>query len=121
MDEDENVEGNGPISLAQAPKPSLGPARPYVEETAKRESQGQVDNGYGAKTPRLGRYQMTDNALIDAGMKDAKGNWTGKYNVNSESEFLSNHAAQDLALADYTKKNESYLRKINQCNRSDSQ
>ena len=57
----------------------------------------------------LGRYQMTDSALKDAGMKDTNGNWTGKYGVTGDADFLNNPKAQEQAAAEYHRSNYRHL------------
>ena len=57
----------------------------------------------------LGRYQMGELALQDAGYyngdvvpgNDWSGSWAGTDGVYSKSDFLSNHTAQDNAVAIY--------------------
>ena len=60
--------------------------------------------GYGDVNPQshaLGRYQMTAAALRAAGMIDSAGNWTGRYGVHPEAQFLASPEAQEKALTDY--------------------
>ena len=69
--------------------------------------------GYGEvnqKAGALGRYQMTPAALRAAGMIDADGTWTGKFNVHSRAEFLADPDAQEMALTDYLDDTERQLR-----------
>lgn len=58
----------------------------------------------------LGRYQMTTDALRAAGMKDARGNWTGKYGITSAPQFLASPEAQERALTDFLTDIERQLR-----------
>ena len=64
--------------------------------------------GYGAVNKRsndLGRYQMSDKALRDANMKNTTGQWTGKFGVYSDQDFLKNKEAQEQAMDWYMTKN----------------
>ncbi|MBT3238139.1 MAG: hypothetical protein HOL37_02990 [Rhodospirillaceae bacterium] len=63
-------------------------------------------NGIGA----LGRYQMREGALKDAGLVDKEtGEWTGKHGVKNARDFLNNPQAQEKAFATYMGKVEGYL------------
>jgi hypothetical protein len=60
----------------------------------------------------LGAYQLSPAALQDAGFQDRNGNWTAlaqSFGVNSTSDFLASHNAQDLAFERFTAKNWQYL------------
>lgn len=61
----------------------------------------------------LGRYQMGESALIDAGyyrkdptpnVNDWQGSWTGKNGIYSKADFLANAAGQTQAISDYNSK-----------------
>jgi hypothetical protein len=70
------------------------------------------DFGYRKVNPvsgALGRYQMKRDALREAGMLDAHGNWTGKYSINSGAEFLANPDAQEKALTNLLQRTERQL------------
>jgi hypothetical protein len=90
----------------------------FRDALAKAEhSHGKPDDGYGERTPddkALGRYQMTEDALKDAGFKDLKtGEWTEKAHdlgVASTEDFLKNPLAQEIALADSTDKKDGFLK-----------
>jgi len=61
---------------------------------------------YGAVNPgtddtALGRYQLMEPAIIDAGMKDRVGRWTGRQGIFGENDFLNDPVAQDQAMQDY--------------------
>jgi hypothetical protein len=43
-------------------------------------------------------------------MMDRHGNWTGKYGIHSQAEFLADPEAQEHALSDYLADNERQLR-----------
>jgi len=71
----------------------------------------------------MGRYQMGENALIDAGYyksrdqntdkdstNDWDGQWTGKSGINSKQNFLDGHAVQDQAVKEYAAKNWGYAK-----------
>ena len=54
----------------------------------------------------VGCYQMTRAALMDAGFKDAAGDWLANaWNVDSDDEFRGNRRAQDAAMLRYTTNN----------------
>ena len=77
----------------------------HKEESPKSNYKA-VNTGSGA----LGRYQLTTEALKDAGLKDRNtGQWTGKYGIRSDADFLNNPKAQELAAADYHEANIHYL------------
>lgn len=74
----------------------------YLDKIADLESR---IGGYGAVNKRstdLGRYQMSDLALQDANMKNTTGQWTGKFGVYSNQDFLKNKEAQEQAMDWYT-------------------
>ena len=58
-------------------------------------------NTEGGGIGALGRYQMRENALKDAGLMDKQGRWTGKHGVNSIDDFLDSPKAQERAFADF--------------------
>jgi len=62
------------------------------------EKWNKTGGGIGA----LGRYQIREDGLKDAGFIDKNGQWTGKGNVRSIQDFLKNPSAQNLALRDYS-------------------
>lgn len=64
---------------------------------------------HGGRRLALGRYQLTPIALQAAGMMDKAGNWTGKYGVHSQTQFLTNPEAQERALSDYLRDTERRL------------
>jgi len=65
----------------------------------------------------LGKYQMGEEALIDAGYytkdgtkkNDWGGTWTGKDGVTSKNDFLNNAQAQENAIHSYIDKQWSYI------------
>jgi hypothetical protein len=81
----------------------------FKEKLAQRESSG--DYKAKNKLGYLGKYQFGKLALIDAGYKDKKGNWTGKDGVKSEEDFLNNKEAQENAMDKYTGLQRKYLRR----------
>ncbi len=101
------------------PHPDSPLDREFRDGLAKAEqSFGKPDDGYGERTPNdgaLGRYQMTEDALKDAGFKDRDtGEWTEKareLGVHKEEDFLKNPVAQEKALADSTAKKDEFLQK----------
>ncbi len=114
------------LSPAQAPVP-VPAARPAAHEDVwpdspihpdfrnalhERESRGGGNQGYEASNNgAYGRYQMRVPALRDAGLIDARGNWTGKHGVKSPEDFLRNPEAQERAFADFMARTEGYVRK----------
>lgn len=83
-----------------------------------RESSGVYDavNPYGY----LGKYQMGEGALIDAGyylpdgtsQNDWVGDWTGKDGVYSKEDFLTNPWAQERAVQLYLEKLWEFIRAL---------
>lgn len=80
----------------------------FKSNVAGSESQG--SGGYQAKNQYgyLGKYQMGESALIEAGYARSDGNndnknisWTGKDGINSSSDFLNNPNAQESAYNSY--------------------
>jgi peptidoglycan hydrolase-like protein with peptidoglycan-binding domain len=53
-----------------------------------------------------GKYQMTESALIDAGLKNKAGEWTGSMGVKSKDDFLNSPEIQEKALEKLMAKNE---------------
>lgn len=82
-----------------------------MNELGMRES----SNIYSKKNQfgYLGRYQMGNLALQDAGFMNGAKEWTStanSYGVYSEADFLNNPAAQDAAIAAYHTKVCGYIR-----------
>ena len=87
----------------------------FLTDLAARESGGnyQIQNQYGY----LGKYQMGEAALIDAGyyVKDStqkndwSGRWTGKDGVVSAAQFLNTPVAQENAIRAYMDKQSAYI------------
>ena len=44
---------------------------------------------------------MLPDALIDTGMMDGQGNWTGRLNIHSKQDFLNNPSAQEQVIAEH--------------------
>lgn len=85
--------------------------RDFLNELGMRES----SNIYSKKNQfgYLGRYQMGNLALQDAGFMNGAKEWTStanSYGVYSEADFLNNPAAQDAAIAAYHTKVCGYIR-----------
>ena len=73
--------------------------------------------GYAELNPgkAWGRYQMTEGALIDAGIRDRNTRmWIGslarQLGITSEQDFLNSPLAQEKAIEVYLEKTERYLR-----------
>ena len=83
----------------------------FLDALGMRES----SNDYTAvnRFDYMGRYQLGEEALSDAGFMDKKGNWTEKahsYGIYSKSDFLASPAGQDAAVTDYHRKLCVYIR-----------
>lgn len=70
------------------------------------------NNNYSAKNRfgYLGKYQMGKIALYDLGLLNKKLNWTGKFGINSQKDFLNSPKVQEKVMTIYTKKNLKYLK-----------
>ena len=71
----------------------------FLDDLGMRESSGRyhVENRFGY----LGRYQMGDLALQDAGFRNAEGEWTSlanSFGIFSEADFLQSPEGQDAAV-----------------------
>ncbi|MDO5692749.1 MAG: peptidoglycan-binding domain-containing protein [Pseudomonadota bacterium] len=95
----------------------------YLQALARRESGGAVAAGRDPYQEvnyagYLGKYQMGELALIDAGYykkdgtsrNDWKGEWTGKDGIDSKEDFLKSPQAQENAINSYNQKQWSYIR-----------
>jgi len=92
-----------------------GNYRDFLRALGYRESGGLygIENKYGY----LGKYQMGEAALKDAGYykgdytkrNDWIGEWTGKDGVWSKEDFLRNPRAQENAIREYHKKVWKYI------------
>jgi len=72
----------------------------YYTDLAMMESSGRanVENRFGYK----GLYQMGNAALTDVGyISRETGQWTGKYNIHSEQDFLSSVLVQNIVIREY--------------------
>ena len=54
-------------------------------------------------------YQFLDGALIDVGLKERKGKWTGQWGINSMEKFKMSWSAQERAFSAYMPILERYL------------
>jgi hypothetical protein len=104
-----------PDAKPESSKPNASLNPNWAGEVAKRESGGERNGGLGAINTikdkdgkiidrALGKYQMRNKALIDAGYKRHDGSWTGKGGINSDKDFLSSSDAQNDALGAFTGK-----------------
>ena len=109
--------GSGQDALSKDAAQSKQPS--FKDAIAKRESDGQPNDGYGAvnwdkdsnKTKgAYGRYQMRKPALEDAGYMDKNGNWNGTDGINSHTDFLNSPKTQEKAYDTYLRKTEGYLK-----------
>ena len=89
----------------------------WLESLGFSESSGKYDaiNQFGY----LGKYQMGESALADAGyyignspsnLQEWKGEFLGKGNVKSKEDFLNNPQAQENAVREFMKKQWQYLK-----------
>jgi len=94
-----------------------GNYRDFLKALGYRESGGvyKIENKYGY----LGKYQMGEAALKDAGYylgditrrrNDWIGRWTGKDGVWSKQDFLNNPKAQENAIKEFHKKMWKYIK-----------
>ena len=95
----------------------------YYDQLGWRESSsipGGVQN-YGAENSLhyIGKYQLSEVALIDAGYytkssknynNDWTGIWTGKNGINSKEDFFNNGEVQEIAVREYSSKNWGYIK-----------
>ena len=92
-------------TLAARPWPQSPYSETYLDQIHKRESTVRgtgIGTGYGAANGKaLGRYQMRPLALRDVGLRDRGGNWTGKWGIRSDLDFLRSPVAQEKAIAAY--------------------
>ena len=88
----------------------------FLADLAVRESSGRYD--IVNKLGYLGKYQMGESALMDAGyyQSDKKNDnhysdryWTGKDGVHSKTDFLKSPQAQENAIREYMKVQWQYL------------
>ena len=77
----------------------------WVRKLAQLETGGEPNGGWGSgrdqKGNVAGRFQFRTRALIDVGMLNRQGEWTGKYGVNGWRDFQNNKWAQVAALEDW--------------------
>ena len=72
---------------------------------------GQSEGGYGSVNGQyLGRYQMGNLALREAGLKDKNNNWL---NGMSDAKFLGSPQIQDQAYNSWSQKNWGYIKSVN--------
>ena len=98
----ENGRGENPAST-----PARGGAdfARYLEILEETETGGDC---FASPTgsSALGCYQMTEAALMDAGFKDADGDWLDNpWGIDSDDEFRGNRRAQAAAMLRYTTAN----------------
>jgi RHS repeat-associated protein len=96
---------------------SRGDYRDFIDAIAASESRGSGD--YFAKNAEgnIGRYQFGESALVQVGYykgdetdaNDWKGKWSGTDGVNSQSDFLGNVFAQEVAMYSLLNSNWSAL------------
>jgi hypothetical protein len=102
---------------ARDPYPESPFAFEFRDALAKAEhSHDKSNDGYEERTrgdKALGRYQLQEDSLKDAGFKDkGTGEWTKKardLGVNSTEDFLNNPYAQEIALRDSTAAKDGFL------------
>ncbi len=82
----------------------------FLNAIHAKESARHGYRAYNESGKAHGRYQLTEEALEDAGMMDANKNWTGRYGVHSREDFLNNPEAQEKAIEAYLERTEKSLR-----------
>lgn len=89
----------------------------WREQIARMETGNAPNHGYGERGPvghsPLGRYQMNEATLQEAGWRRANGTWTDRaaqFGVTDEVSFLARPAAQEAALNDVLRSYERQLR-----------
>ena len=104
------LDKTGQAQPISDPAPNVPFSTAFRNEMHKEESPKDDYKAINTGSGALGRYQLTDDALKDAGLKDRKtGQWTGKYGIHSAADFLNNPRAQELAAADYHEANIRHL------------
>lgn len=77
----------------------------YLELVEEVETRGDCF-ARPAGSSAVGCYQMTRAALVEAGFKDADGDWLDNaWGIDSDDEFQGNRRAQDAAMLRYTTQN----------------
>ena len=72
-----------------------------LHDLESQQGNYQEFNPTGGGIGGLGRYQIRKGALIDTGMVDGQGNWTGRLNIHSKQDFLNNPSAQEQVIAEH--------------------
>ncbi len=107
-----------------APKPTAPQARPPatpVLSSKFREAISAAEAGdnpvppWDARNPgstAIGRYQILKDAFVDAGLKDASGNWRAgnALGVKTDAEFLASQDAQNKAFDMIMARNDKQLK-----------
>ena len=79
--------------------------RRYLDMLEQAETNGNCHASPFGSTA-IGCYQMTSAALMDAGLKDAEGDWLDNpWGIDSDDEFRANRHAQATAMLRYTATN----------------
>jgi hypothetical protein len=89
------------------PNPEFRQGLAEAERSAEHKNHGYQQRNQGSNA--LGRYQFTEKALIDVGLKTSDGQWTGKYGIRTDQDFLNDPEVQERALSDYLARNEIQL------------
>ena len=99
---------SGADAAARPGSPAAGSGtdfRRYLDMVEKVETGGDCF-ARPARGSAIGCYQMTDAALMDAGLKDTRGRWLrNAWGIDSDHEFQTNRRAQDAAMLRYTTNN----------------
>lgn len=115
----EHIRGGGHGETEEPRRAWVGRSnQDFRERIAELERSAEhPDHGYGQKNANstaLGRYQILESSMIDAGWKDRETKmWTSKAKssgVSSDAAFLANAEAQEIAMADYMRAVEGQLR-----------
>lgn len=113
-----------PVSRQFPPAWKTQPNAEFRNGIANKETPGadaMSDYGYtqfNPKTSALGRYQITNKALVDLNLKNPDGSWRTDtpfyraYHITSDQEFLHNPAAQEDVMSAYMARQEYLGREI---------
>lgn len=105
---------NKPVDTGMTPTmKKASKAANFIDMIATAESS---NNSKAVNGQYLGKYQMGNMALQDAGYKDSKGNWTGKNGVTNKQEYLDNEKAQTEAFNIFTNRNVRTLNNLGAMN-----
>lgn len=101
---------NKPVDTGMTPTmKKASKAANFIDMIATAESS---NNSKAVNGQYLGKYQMGNMALQDAGYKDSKGNWTGKNGIDNKQDYLNNEKVQKEAFSILTNRNSKTLNSL---------